>query len=121
MRISANRSCRRNWRIVSSRYLGDKRAQHDVDVNALHELTGGDAEFERELIDTFVASGDKCLKEIMEALARQRFRHDGQTRPRLKGASANIHAHRLAAAASNLEFAARSNSLREIDGAWCIR
>jgi HPt (histidine-containing phosphotransfer) domain-containing protein len=32
----------------------------------------------------------------------------------LKGASANIHAHRLAAAASNLEVAARSNSLREI-------
>jgi HPt (histidine-containing phosphotransfer) domain-containing protein len=34
----------------------------------------------------------------------------------LKGASANIHAHRLCAAASNLEIAARSNSLREIDG-----
>jgi len=97
-----------------SRYLGDKRAQHDVDVNALHELTGGDAEFERELIDTFVASGDKCLKEILEAVRTSDFDTVGKRAHALKGASANIHAHRLAAAASNLEFAARSNSLREI-------
>jgi HPt (histidine-containing phosphotransfer) domain-containing protein len=34
----------------------------------------------------------------------------------LKGASANIHAQRLSAAASHLESAARAKSLREIDG-----
>ena len=28
------------------RYLGDKKALHDVDLNALRELTGGDADFE---------------------------------------------------------------------------
>jgi CheY-like chemotaxis protein/HPt (histidine-containing phosphotransfer) domain-containing protein len=99
-----------------SRYLGDKKAQHDVDVNALHELTGGDAEFERELIETFVASGDQCLKEILEALRSSDFETLGKRAHTLKGASANIHAHRLAAAASNLEVAARSNSLREIGG-----
>jgi PAS domain S-box-containing protein len=97
-----------------SRYLGGKRAQHDVDVTALHELTGGDAEFERELIATFVASGDQCLKEILEAVRTSDFDTVGKRAHALKGASANIHAHRLAAAASNLEFAARSNSLREI-------
>jgi CheY-like chemotaxis protein len=97
-----------------SRYLGDKRARLDVDVKALHEITGGDTEFERELIDTFVASGDKCLREILEALRTSDFDTVGKRAHALKGASANIHAHRLAAAASNLEFAARSNSLREI-------
>jgi CheY-like chemotaxis protein/HPt (histidine-containing phosphotransfer) domain-containing protein len=97
-----------------SRYLGDKKSLHDVDVNALHEITGGDAEFERELIDTFVASGDQCLKEILEAVRTSDFDTVGKRAHALKGASANIHAHRLAAAASNLEVAARSNSLREI-------
>jgi PAS domain S-box-containing protein len=97
-----------------SRYLGDKKSLHDVDVNALHELTGGDTEFERELIDTFVASGDQCLKEILEAVRTSDFDTVGKRAHALKGASANIHAHRLAAAASNLEVAARSNSLREI-------
>jgi PAS domain S-box-containing protein len=99
-----------------SRYLGDRKALHDVDVSALHELTGGDAEFERELIETFVSSGDKCLKEILEAVRTSDFDTVGKRAHALKGASANIHAHRLAAAASNLEVAARSNSLREIGG-----
>ena len=40
-------------------------------MDALHELTGGDVEFERELMDTFVASGDQCLAEIISALQRQ--------------------------------------------------
>jgi two-component system, sensor histidine kinase and response regulator len=99
-----------------SRYLGDKKVLHDVDVSALRELTGGDAEFERELIDTFVASGDKCLEEILEAVRTSDLDTLGKRAHALKGASANIHAHRLAAAASNLEIAARSNSLREIGG-----
>jgi PAS domain S-box-containing protein len=99
-----------------SRYLGDKKVLHDVDVSALHELTGGDAEFERELIDTFVSSGDKCLEEILEAVRTSDLDTLGKRAHALKGASANIHAHRLAAAASNLELAARSNSLREIGG-----
>ena len=44
------------------------------------------------------------------------FETVGKRAHALKGASANIHAHRLSAAASNLEIAARSNPLREIDG-----
>jgi two-component system, sensor histidine kinase and response regulator len=99
-----------------SRYLGDRKVLHDVDVSALRELTGGDAEFERELIDTFVSSGDKCLEEIIEAVRTSDLDTVGKRAHALKGASANIHAHRLAAAASNLELAARSNSLREIGG-----
>jgi len=98
------------------RYLGDAQALHDVDLSALHELTGGDVEFERELVETFVASGDKCLKDIVEALRASDFETIGKRAHALKGASANIHAFRLSAAASNLESAARTNSVREIDG-----
>jgi len=99
-----------------SRYLVGNKASHEVDLHALHELTGGDADFERELIDTFVSSGDKCLTEIIAALQANDFETIGKRAHALKGASANIHAHRLSDAASNLESAARTNSAAEIDG-----
>jgi PAS domain S-box-containing protein len=98
-----------------ARYLGAHMPQA-VDLAALRDLTGGDAEFEHELIETFVASGDKCLAEIIAALGRHDFETIGKRAHSLKGASANIHAHRLCAAASSLETAARTNALGEIEG-----
>jgi signal transduction histidine kinase/DNA-binding response OmpR family regulator len=83
----------------------------DVDLDALRELTGGDLEFERELVETFVNSGDQCLAEIIAALSISDMETIGKRAHALKGASANIHAHTLTAAASNLENAARRNSL----------
>jgi CheY-like chemotaxis protein len=50
------------------RYLGADQAPQGLDLKALHEITGGDAEFERELIETFIASGDKCLSDIVAAM-----------------------------------------------------
>jgi PAS domain S-box-containing protein len=97
-----------------SRLLAPSRGGQGVDLEALHELTGGDASFERELIDTFVASGDKCLADIMNALEAQDYDTIGKRAHALKGASANIHAHRLCSAASNLEAAARSNACETI-------
>jgi HPt (histidine-containing phosphotransfer) domain-containing protein len=85
-------------------------------MNALRELTGGDTEFERELIETFVSSGDRCLAEIISALQVSDLATIGKRAHALKGASANIHAAGLAAAASSLESAARANSVAEIDG-----
>ena len=83
------------------RYLGGSKARHEVDLEALLELTGGDVDFERELIATFIESGDKCLAEIIAALKANDFETIGKRAHALKGASANIHAHRLAAAASH--------------------
>jgi two-component system sensor histidine kinase/response regulator len=98
-----------------SRYLkSDMRPE--VDMTALRELTGGDAEFERELLETFVSSGDQCLAEILAALRTGDFDTIGSRAHALKGASANIHASGLAAAASSLERAARANSGDEIEG-----
>jgi two-component system sensor histidine kinase/response regulator len=81
-----------------------------VDLEALHELTGGDAAFERELIDTFVASGDRCLADIVAALESHDFDTIGKRAHSLKGASANIRAHRLSSAASHLESAVRAQA-----------
>jgi two-component system, sensor histidine kinase and response regulator len=98
------------------RYLKPDVVHPAVDLGALRELTGGDAEFERELVETFVSSGDQCLSEILSALRIRDFDTIGKRAHALKGASANIHASGLAAAASSLECAARTNSLGEIDG-----
>jgi HPt (histidine-containing phosphotransfer) domain-containing protein len=99
-----------------SRYLKPDALRAEVDMTALRELTGGDAEFERELVETFVSSGDQCLSEILSALQTCDFDTIGKRAHALKGASANIHASGLAAAASSLEKAARANSVPEIDG-----
>ena len=98
------------------RYLTPDIVEPEVDMAALRELTGGDTEFERELVETFVSSGDKCLAEILTAYRAKDFETIGKRAHALKGASANIHASGLAAAASSLESAARANSAAEIDG-----
>jgi len=98
------------------RYLKPDVAPAEVDMGALRELTGGDVEFERELIDTFVSSGDECLAEIVAALRISDFDTIGKRAHALKGASANIHASGLAAAASSLETAARANAVTEVSG-----
>jgi CheY-like chemotaxis protein len=99
-----------------SRYLKADIVRAEVDKGALHEITGGDLEFERELLETFVSSGDQCLAEIVAALRIGDYATIGNRAHALKGASANIHAGGLAAAASNLESAARASSATEIDG-----
>jgi PAS domain S-box-containing protein len=98
------------------RYLPRDDAPSEVDLAALRDLTGGDAEFERDLVETFIASGDKCLAEIVTALRDSDFDTIRKRAHALKGASANIHAHKLSTAASNLEDAARANAVQDIDG-----
>ena len=54
-------------------------------MNALRELTGGDVEFERELIETFVASGDQVPGGDHRGAPGERLRHHGQARPCAEG------------------------------------
>ena len=84
--------------------------------SSLRVLTGGDAEFERELAETFVSSGDQCLAEIIAALKMSDLDTVRKRAHSLKGASANIHARDLSQVASSLESAARENSLPAIGG-----
>jgi two-component system sensor histidine kinase/response regulator len=99
-----------------ARYLKADAALKPVDMQALHELTGGDVEFERELVDTFVSSGDQCLADILAALAVKDWETIGKRAHALKGASANMQAHPLSVAASALENAARAESVQDLDG-----
>ena len=67
------------------RYLKADAAADAVDMEALHALTGGDAEFERELVETFVSSGDQCLADIVAALAMRRLGDHRQAGPLAQG------------------------------------
>jgi PAS domain S-box-containing protein len=96
------------------RYL--KPAGSAIDLEALRKLTGGDAEFERELAETFIASGDECLAEIIAALQKSDFDTLRKRAHSLKGASANIHALGLSAVASSLENAARAQETPVLSG-----
>ncbi len=99
-----------------SRFLKAPATAPAIDRGALKELTGGDREFERELAETFVSSGDQCLAEIIAALQASDFDTVRKRAHSLKGASANIHARELSLAASSLENAARENALPAISG-----
>ncbi len=89
-----------------SRFV-DTQIKQVVDVQAIRDLTGGDMDFERELIETFISSGDQNLADIVEALQQQDLVTIGNRAHTLKGSSANMHAADLSAAAANLEQAAR--------------
>ncbi|HEY2530955.1 MAG TPA: PAS domain-containing protein [Xanthobacteraceae bacterium] len=99
-----------------SRFLKAPATVPAIDRGALKELTGGDVEFERELAQTFVSSGDQCLAEIIAALKASDFDTVRKRAHSLKGASANIHARELSQAASSLENAVRENALPAIGG-----
>jgi two-component system, sensor histidine kinase and response regulator len=93
-----------------SRFLKEELVPPAIDLEALRQITGGDAEFERELADTFVASGDQALADIIAALKTNDYDTVRKRAHALKGASANIHALSLSSVASSLETAARSQA-----------
>jgi PAS domain S-box-containing protein len=100
-------------RLCLGQYLADRKQRADgalrpaaeapVDLNALRELVGDDAQFQRELIETFITSGDETLAQIVDALKVNDLEAVRKSAHSLKGASANIRAQALSAAAKELE------------------
>ena len=82
-----------------------------VDLAELHELTDGDADFQRELIDVFIASGDSTLAALRDALGAGDLAAVRRHAHSLKGASANLRARALAARALAVEDAATAGDL----------
>ncbi len=72
----------------------------------MRELAGNDLDFERELIATFIQSGDVTLQRILEALDGDDLDSVKRAAHSLKGASANLRAGDLTAAARELELQA---------------
>jgi CheY-like chemotaxis protein len=79
-----------------------------VDLAALRVLAEGDREFERELVTSFISTGDTALAEILQALSSgdaARVEHSAHS---LKGAGASMQAAAVSLAAARLEAAARN-------------
>jgi two-component system, sensor histidine kinase and response regulator len=74
-----------------------------IDMARLHELADGDAEFLRDLVDTFVSSSADVIAELKRALDAPDRAGAARAAHKLKGASANIHAAPLAELAYALE------------------
>jgi two-component system, sensor histidine kinase and response regulator len=79
-----------------------------VNLAKLNELTDGDPEFTRELVETFIASGEQVLHEARVALAALDRVSLSRIAHKLKGASANIHAEPLRNLSHTLESQASS-------------
>ncbi|MDY6945981.1 MAG: PAS domain-containing protein [Pseudomonadota bacterium] len=79
-----------------------------VNLARLNELTDGDPEFTRELVETFVASGEQVMAEARAALVALDRMGLSRIAHKLKGASANIHAEPLRNLSHTLEAQASS-------------
>jgi HPt (histidine-containing phosphotransfer) domain-containing protein len=96
---------------------GNASPSPPVDLPALHELSGNDTDFERELIQTFIRSGDQTLNNIVVSLAGGDLQSVKRAAHSLKGASANLHANTLLDAVKQLEARAAHNDRAGCDDA----
>ncbi len=76
----------------------------------LQEIAGDDAEFVSELINTFLLGGEETLREIEMALNTNDAAALARAAHKLKGASANLYIHPLAALAQTLEHGAKAGA-----------
>jgi PAS domain S-box-containing protein len=85
-----------------------------VDLQGLAQLIDGDAEFERELLDSFYAGMTQTSIDLQEQLRREARQELMRTAHRLKGAAANIHAQALREISAQLEEQAATASPQQL-------
>jgi HPt (histidine-containing phosphotransfer) domain-containing protein len=83
-----------------------------LDRKRLRDLTDGDAEFERELIDTYKDSARNILIQLRANLSAGNALGVAREAHALKGASLNVGASSMARCAAEIETAARAGDAR---------
>jgi HPt (histidine-containing phosphotransfer) domain-containing protein len=86
-----------------------------LDRVRLRELTDGDAEFERELLEAFVTSARELMAELRAGLMARNAAGIARDAHSLKGVSLNVGATSLAKFAAELEMTARGGNVEPID------
>jgi HPt (histidine-containing phosphotransfer) domain-containing protein len=86
-----------------------------LDRLRLRDLTDGDADFERELLETFVASARVLMAELRAGLMTRNAAAVAKDAHSLKGVSLNVGATSLAKFAAELDLAARAGNIEPID------
>ncbi|MDS3861269.1 Hpt domain-containing protein [Thermosynechococcaceae cyanobacterium BACA0444] len=82
-----------------------------IDWDYLAELSGGDREFEQELLLTFVEDAKSHLGAAQAAVTRQDLDAMMREAHHLKGSSGNVGAHGIQTLAAQLESEAKQGSL----------
>jgi HPt (histidine-containing phosphotransfer) domain-containing protein len=83
------------------------------DWNQLHQLAGGDSDFEVELLDMFINDAESSIRQLAEAIATHNVSVVEDIAHYLKGASANVGALALSSAAAQLELQAKRGRLAQ--------
>ncbi len=89
-------------------------AEDPVDWQQFIASTDGDAEFAGELVQLFIESGDRVLRDIRDALNRGDAPAVRQAAHSLKGSSASMCARATSEAAALLEAAARLGDMTQL-------
>lgn len=88
-----------------------------LDRNHLHEMTDGDAAFQRELLLTYLASAEVILTRLKASLSADDLRQITREAHALKGSSLNVGAVALGHCAAAIEAAARAGDLTQVSRA----
>jgi signal transduction histidine kinase/ligand-binding sensor domain-containing protein/CheY-like chemotaxis protein len=88
--------------------------QQPVDWEEFIATTAGDAEFASQLVQVFIESGDRVLRDIRDALQRGDAPAVRQAAHSLKGSSASMCARAASEAAALLEAAARAGEMTQL-------
>jgi len=91
-----------------------ENSEAPVDLGEFHRITDGDPTFAQELIAAFISSGEQQLDEIAAAIAQNDCTGLAKAAHKLKGASANIHAHTLKSLAERLEIDSAATQARAL-------
>ncbi len=85
----------------------------EFDYAQLDAITGGDVEFEQEVLSEYLASAPRDLEKLKAAIAAGDAPATGATAHALKGASATIGAKGFAAIALELEQAGKKQNMAD--------
>ena len=82
-----------------------------INSDRLHKISGGDLEFEAELLHAFVEDSETYLQEAKNALQENNLKFLAEKAHQLKGASASVGVLKMPEVAKKLEIQARQNNL----------
>ena len=86
-----------------------------VDLTALNEVTGGDADFAADLVESYLVSSGELLTQVQDCYARGDRHRLARAIHQLAGASANVYAGPLSELCSDLERAAETATAVQLE------
>lgn len=90
-------------------------ASKPVDLDKLRTVVGEDAQFMRELCETFVSSSTQIVADLASAFSAGDRPNLSSLAHKLKGGSSSVFAHELAKLAATLEKDAKEKPLAELE------